>query len=149
VLRLRHIHPASDPTFAGGGSGNDVLFVAPNPGAPDPPPNITLSSWNMTGGEGNDVLLGGSAADALGGGSGDDLLVAADNQRDRVLCGDGFDVALVDQDELTVDGCEVVVRFPPTAAARLRSVYERTTSRKTVRSNGLRSHLAMLARIAG
>ena len=75
-------------------------------------------SDRLFGGAGDDCLLGGRGADRLSGGTGHDLLRAGagrdrisarDGKRDRVLCGKGRDLALVDRVDRTV-GCERVRR---------------------------------------
>jgi hemolysin type calcium-binding protein len=60
---------------------------------------------------GNDVLTGGPGRDLLDGGNGNDTVRARDGAVDRVVCGPGRDVAIVDRVE-SVGGCETVLRSP-------------------------------------
>lgn len=75
-----------------GSSGNDVVFFtpAPTPGnvyGPAGPSQHTIAPvpvpTTMTGGSGNDLLVGGNGADTLVGGAGDDIL-AGNNGTDTV-----------------------------------------------------------------
>jgi Ca2+-binding RTX toxin-like protein len=61
----------------------------------------------LKGHKGNDELTGGVAGDILQGGPGDDTHNARDGKRDKVNCGPGDDVALVDQRDV-VKGCETL-----------------------------------------
>jgi hypothetical protein len=61
----------------------------------------------LEGGDGGDVIDGGGGLDFLDGGPGNDRLLARDGAQDRVTCGDGNDVAVVDAFD-SVDGCETV-----------------------------------------
>ena len=63
----------------------------------------------MRAGPGRDVLIGGPSADAMAGGDGPDRFRARDGSRDRVRCGPGRDVAVVDAKDRT-RGCERVRR---------------------------------------
>jgi Ca2+-binding RTX toxin-like protein len=51
----------------------------------------------IDGGGGNDTLVGGKGRDSIYGRAGDDLLLARDNQIDRVHGGDGTDQAVVEK----------------------------------------------------
>jgi Ca2+-binding RTX toxin-like protein len=62
----------------------------------------------LIGGPKADNLTGGRGSDLLRGGKGNDLIRAIDNQRDRVLCGPGFDRAKVDGIDI-VRGCERLI----------------------------------------
>jgi hypothetical protein len=75
-----------DGSFLHGGGGHDRLIGGPK-------------ADNLTGGRGSDLLRGGK---------GNDLIRAIDNQRDRVLCGPGFDRAKVDGIDI-VRGCERLI----------------------------------------
>jgi Ca2+-binding RTX toxin-like protein len=66
----------------------------------------------LFGGRGRDTLNGGGGADLLEGGAGADRLFARDGRRDRVRCGPGRDLAVVDIED-AVAGCEVVRRPRP------------------------------------
>jgi hypothetical protein len=59
---------------------------------------------------GNDVLNGGGGRDVLLGGAGDDRLEARDGSQDRLTCGSGRDVAIVDPADKAGPDCEVVRR---------------------------------------
>jgi Ca2+-binding RTX toxin-like protein len=61
----------------------------------------------LQGGDGGDVIDGGAGLDFIDGGAGNDRLLARDGFQDRVSCGDGNDVAIVDAFD-SVDGCETV-----------------------------------------
>jgi Ca2+-binding RTX toxin-like protein len=63
----------------------------------------------VRGGNGDDTLIGGPGGDRLGGGNGDDRIAARDGARDRVACGPGDDLAVVDGKD-RVSGCEKVRR---------------------------------------
>jgi hypothetical protein len=65
----------------------------------------------LDGAAGADALTGGGGADDLFGGIGDDRLDARDGFVDRVDCGAGADVAIVDERDRTT-GCEIVDRRP-------------------------------------
>ena len=65
----------------------------------------------LNGGPGNDSLAGLDGRDALAGGSGDDQLDAQDGSPELVDCGDGTDRAEVDGGDETV-ACEAVRRPP-------------------------------------
>jgi Ca2+-binding RTX toxin-like protein len=64
----------------------------------------------LTGSDGPDTLTGLAGADVLTGHGGDDLLSARDAEQDRVDCGAGNDVAIVDQYDQVGDSCETVQR---------------------------------------
>lgn len=82
----------SDVENARGGDGNDTMIG-------DGGSNV------LQGGEGNDIIAGGGGLDFLDGGPGSDRLLARDGAQDRVACGDGSDVAVIDAFD-SVDGCE-------------------------------------------
>src|SRR4051794_15230921 len=63
----------------------------------------------LDGGAGDDRLTGGGGADALFGGEGADRLDSRDGAADMLDCGNGEDIALVDERD-TLVGCEVVDR---------------------------------------
>ena len=65
----------------------------------------------LLGARGNDTLIGGSGGDRLEGGRGRDRLLARDGTRDRIFCGVGRDVAVVDRKDV-VRRCETVRRPP-------------------------------------
>lgn len=62
----------------------------------------------LAGGFGRDRLAGGWGADSLLGGPGNDVVVARDRQADRVNCGLGEDVAVINRGD-RVAGCESVL----------------------------------------
>ena len=87
-----------------GGSGDDVLEggaggdrLAGGPGRNQ-----------LRGGSGPDLLRGGPEADRLDSGSGNDTVVARDRAADRVVCGKGRDVAVVDRRDRVSRSCERV-----------------------------------------
>ena len=89
-----------------GGSGVDVFSAG---GGND---RVSGLGGNdvLNGGPGNDLLVGGTGVDVLQGGPGRDTINAKDGVRgDRVSCGPGRDVAIVDRKDKTV-GCEKVRR---------------------------------------
>ena len=77
---------------AGGGTGGDTVRGG---GSHDV----------LNGGGGDDTVRGGAGRDRLSGGPGPDRLVAREGRRDKVRCGPGDDVAIVDRRDTTV-GCE-------------------------------------------
>jgi Ca2+-binding RTX toxin-like protein len=78
-----------------GGDGNDHLLG----GAHDD---------HLDGGGGNDTLDGGAGKDWLEGDAGDDVIVAVDNEHDRLFGGDGHDSAGNDKRLDFVDGIELL-----------------------------------------
>jgi hypothetical protein len=114
-----HLGPGNDEASGGrgyddlrGGLGDDVLL----PG---------LGPDHVDGGEGDDLLRderGDVAADALWGGEGHDVIRSIDLAPDRVECGPGYDVAIVDASDAVTD-CEhvVVARRPRLTARALRT----------------------------
>jgi Ca2+-binding RTX toxin-like protein len=60
----------------------------------------------LTGGSGDDRLVGGPGADVLRGRDGNDTLDARDGEADVVECGNGVDIALVDQFDQVGESCE-------------------------------------------
>ncbi|MDA0182974.1 hypothetical protein OJ997_21875 [Solirubrobacter phytolaccae] len=62
----------------------------------------------LTGGDYADRITGGAGSDVLVGNGGDDTLDARDGELDRVRCGDGNDIALVDSADQVAEGCEDV-----------------------------------------
>jgi Ca2+-binding RTX toxin-like protein len=83
---------AGDVENARGGRGNDTIVG-------DGGSNL------LQGEQGNDLINGGGGLDFLDGGAGNDRLLARDGAQDRVACGEGNDVAVVDAFD-SVDGCE-------------------------------------------
>jgi hypothetical protein len=83
-----------------------------SPAADDHPGNATITGSAglnvLAGDSGNDTITGGAGNDFLFGNGGNDTLNANDGYADRVDCGDGTDVANVDQfDQVSAD-CETV-----------------------------------------
>ena len=66
----------------------------------------------LFGEDGNDRLKGGQDEDHLDGGDGNDYINARGDGRDgdEVVCGDGFDVAVLGRGDVSDDGCEKVKR---------------------------------------
>jgi Ca2+-binding RTX toxin-like protein len=85
---------ASDVENLIGGSGDDTLTG--DAGAND-----------IDGGEGGDVIDPGAGPDFVDGGAGNDRISARDGAQDRIQCGDGNDLAVIDAFD-TVIGCEDV-----------------------------------------
>ncbi len=77
----------------------------------DGPDRLVGSSAENTldGGLGNDTIDGGAGPDGLFGDEGDDRIVSRDGSTDRVECGPGDDVAIVDSRDI-VRECEQVGR---------------------------------------
>lgn len=73
-----------------GGSGDDSLF----------------------GDDGKDRLRGGQDNDYLDGGNGDDHLNGGGDGRDKdkIVCGEGYDVVVLGRNDVILDGCEKVKR---------------------------------------
>jgi Ca2+-binding RTX toxin-like protein len=83
-------------------------------GTPPAPGNATLVGDaginSLSGGGGNDTIDGGAGNDFLYGFAGNDTINANDGFADRVSCGDGTDVANVDEFDVVSDNCETVNR---------------------------------------
>jgi hemolysin type calcium-binding protein len=77
-----------------GGAGDDTLTGDANPN-------------DIDGGDGGDVIDGLGGPDFIDGGTGNDRITARDGAQDRVICGDGNDLAIVDAFD-TVVACEDV-----------------------------------------
>jgi len=78
----------------------------------------------LLGGPGPDTLNGGAGSDSLQGGPGADRVMAVDGVVDKVNCGAGWDIAMVDpidrvsaNCELSKGGAEETVPSPPAAAS--------------------------------
>ena len=75
----------------------------------------------VTAGEGNDLVVGGRGDDTLSGEAGNDRLNARDGEADMISCGDGTDVANLDNADVISDAtaeapngsCETVNRAEP------------------------------------
>jgi hypothetical protein len=93
-----------------GGGGDDVLL-----GGPGDDSLVGGDGWDrLDGGEGADLLVGGAGSNALYGGDGDDRLEARNGVADRVECGPGADVAVLDVGDEAI-GCETQ-HYPDTTA---------------------------------
>jgi Ca2+-binding RTX toxin-like protein len=113
---VAHLGPGSDEAAGGagadhlyGGPGNDVLV----PG---------LGPDHVEGGDGDDLLRderGDVAADVLSGGEGHDVIRAVDFSADRVECGPGYDVAIVDAADTVAECDRVEVSRRPRLAAQV------------------------------
>ena len=64
----------------------------------------------LRGESGDDQLDGGPSRDVLDGGAGADTIVARDGDSDTVACGGGVDTAFVDSDDRVASDCERVLR---------------------------------------
>lgn len=80
-----------------GGKGNDRLHGGPG-------------HDQVFGGTGRDTLIGGANIDLLNAGAGNDLVLARDGVADRLRCGGGRDIAVIDPGD-RIAGCERV-RLP-------------------------------------
>jgi Ca2+-binding RTX toxin-like protein len=91
------------------GEGDNVLLDTEDVYGTDGPDKLTGNSLDNTldGNAGNDQIAGGPGADGLYGGDGDDNISSRDGSPDRVECGPGVDVALVDARDSMID-CESV-----------------------------------------
>jgi Ca2+-binding RTX toxin-like protein len=67
-----------------------------------------LIASTFNGDDGRDEIKGTDGRDSLSGGKGGDLIRSIDRAADRVECGSGFDLALVDRRD-TVRACEIVL----------------------------------------
>ena len=117
--------PGSDAASYEGAGVIVTLDGLANDGAPGENDNVLLDTEDVYGTEGpdtltgngldnaldglggNDRIVGGPGADGLFGGEGDDNINSRDGSADRVECGPGFDVALVDVRDSVVD-CESI-----------------------------------------
>jgi Ca2+-binding RTX toxin-like protein len=93
-----------------GGPGSDVIVVRPQ--------GVTAGGYTVDGGNGGDIIAGGSQPDMLGGGNGNDLIDASgDGPGDTVNCGAGLDLVRADPGDDVARNCEFRVnRFPAAAA---------------------------------
>lgn len=89
--------------YIDGGPGNDVLD-----GGRAPQSNYSTVDDVLLGRAGSDVLRGGPGFDILSGGTGNDTIHARDGSQDRITCGPGRDVALVDKRDRVATDCETV-----------------------------------------
>ena len=64
----------------------------------------------LFGGSGKDRLVGGTGRDLLNGGLGADRIEARDGARDRIACGAGKDVVIVDRLDVVGRDCETIRR---------------------------------------
>jgi Ca2+-binding RTX toxin-like protein len=128
-----------------GGDGNDTASYASSdagvrvvldgkPGDGAPGENDSVDTENVTGGPGDDVLignagintlaggagndrvLGGKSADVLDGGPGDDIIQSLDGSKDTVTCGDGEDGVVSDRADIRTD-CDYIKYRAVTASA--------------------------------
>lgn len=90
---------------AAGGVGNDRIDLGAGADTGDGGTGNDL----LVGGAGNDRLVGGPGRDDMRGGAGNDRISARDGTGDRIICGPGRDVAVVDRRDVT-SGCETVAR---------------------------------------
>ncbi|MDQ5833109.1 MAG: calcium-binding protein [Actinomycetota bacterium] len=65
---------------------------------------------HLRGESGDDQLDGGATRDVLDGGGGTDTILARDGGADSVRCGGGVDTAFVDSDDTVASDCERVLR---------------------------------------
>ncbi|HEX8206682.1 MAG TPA: calcium-binding protein [Solirubrobacteraceae bacterium] len=136
-----HLGPGDDEASGGtgwdtisGGPGNDVLVPGLGPDQAD-------------GGDGDDLIRderGDAAADVLTGGEGHDVIRSVDFAADRVECGPGYDVAIVDPRDAVSDCERVEVARRP----RLSSRALRTGARPAFAIRWTRSDLSAPARLS-
>lgn len=69
----------------------------------------------LAGGGGNDRILGGDGVDAIDGGPGDDILQSLDGNKETVTCGDGEDGVVSDRADVRTD-CDYI-KYRPLAAS--------------------------------
>jgi len=100
---LLHAHTGADEA-AGGDGSDDILTGKGN----------DLSR----GGAGGDQLFDDQGRDHLRGGPGNDRFSTHDGDRDRVVCGPGEDIALIDRFDVAI-GCEHAYRSAREAPERL------------------------------
>src|SRR5262249_41087521 len=79
----------------------------------------------VTGGQGNDVLIGDDDGDILVGGPGDDVLIGGKG-RDVLIGGDGLDVLIGSAGEDVLIGGRTAYDLVPTALAAIRAEWNRT-----------------------
>lgn len=135
-----HLGPGDDE--ASGGIGADHLYGGPGHDVLVP----GLGPDHADGGGGDDLLRderGDVQPDVLIGGEGHDVIRAVDLGADRVECGPGYDVAIIDASD-TVSECErvEVARRPRVAAQTLR-----TGLRPAFALTWVRSDLTLPARL--
>jgi Ca2+-binding RTX toxin-like protein len=81
------------------GAGADVVaFLGTSSGDP----------WDITAGDGPDVVVGSRGADTVAGGGGADVIdVTGDGQSDAVTCGPGIDRIYLDPEDTAARDCEL------------------------------------------
>ena len=91
------------------GENDNVLLDTEDAYGTEGPDTITGNRLDnaLDGLGGNDRIVGGPGADGRFGGDGDDNITSRDGSPDRVECGPGFDVALVDVRDSVIE-CESV-----------------------------------------
>jgi Ca2+-binding RTX toxin-like protein len=90
---------ATDNTVSGG-NGNDVITIVP---LSKPVPG----AFNISGGNGDDVITGGPGNDTVDGGNGNDFIDVRGGGADTVTCGAGRDTVLYDASDTVSGDCEV------------------------------------------
>jgi Ca2+-binding RTX toxin-like protein len=125
-----------EASYAGYTSGVTVtLDGIANDGAPGEEDNVMPDVENVTGGDGNDMLVGNSGDNTLTGGKGDDTLIGGGGvdtfsggdgndvlqMQDGIAeigdCGAGVDIAIADEQDILID-CEQVLLPPPPPASK-------------------------------
>lgn len=91
------------------GEGDNVLLDVEDVYGTEGPDKLIGNALENTldGNAGNDQIIGGSNADGLFGGEGDDNINSRDGAPDRVECGPGTDVALIDVRDSVIE-CESI-----------------------------------------
>ena len=105
------------------GEGDNIAGDVEDVFGSDGPDKLAGSGAENTldGNAGDDTITGGSGSDGLFGGDGDDRITSRDGSVDRVDCGPGIDVAIVDARD-SVRDCEEVGRNAVTENFQLAKV---------------------------
>jgi Ca2+-binding RTX toxin-like protein len=96
-------HPSGEQSTALGGNGDDTIVIQTTP------PVVPGGSYFISGGNGDDTLVGGPFDDTIDGGNGSDSIDASDGGADTIACGAGNDVVHADATDTVASDCEVVL----------------------------------------
>ena len=96
LVRVEHAEPDRDRLTVLARAGDDVVLAG----------GLAASAilFAADGGDGDDILVGGSGGDALSGAAGDDVLVGGPGA-DQLSCGDGADTAISDAADTVAADC--------------------------------------------
>ena len=102
----------------------------------------------LAGGGGNDRILGGNGVDGLDGGPGDDILQSLDGSKENVTCGDGEDGVVSDRADVRT-ACDYI-KYRPLAASATALHVSKGTVRAPVRcspatAEGCRGRISLKA----